>query len=164
MKNKILLYLFIFAVLFSIFIYMNDKRILDAKEERIGILENKLSETEASLAAAQNAERDEYFTFDNNEDALTYFENKGVATQDLSLKIEDAIISKNKAGEDNPLVPHAGMEGDMRINKIKVLNHKWIIADFTDGSYWGEIFLTYEVSENGEISFATEKSFLYPQS
>lgn len=165
MGNKILMYLFIFTLLFSIFIYVNDKKILDSKQEKIESLENQLLEAEAGEENIEVASVEEdYFSLKNNEEAISYFENKGIDTQDLLLKIEDAIISQNKVGEDNPLVPLDGMEGDMRINKIKVLNHKWIIADFTDGAYWGEVFLTYEVAENGEISFQPETSFLYPSS
>ena len=165
MGNKILMYLFIFTLLFAIFIYVNDKRILDSKNEEIESLENRLTEAEENSAIKTSNSRDaDYFNLKNNEEAITYFDNKGIDTEDLMLRIEDAIISKNKAGEDNPLVPLDGMEGDMRINKFKVLNHKWIIADFTDGTYWGEVFLTYEVAENGEISFYPEKSFIYPQS
>ncbi|MDX1761627.1 MAG: hypothetical protein R3218_05680 [Christiangramia sp.] len=165
MGNKILMYLFIFTLLFAIFIYVNDKRILDSKQEKIESLEMQLSEAEGEVSNSPEFDASEdYFNLENNEDAITYFENKGIYTKDLILKIEDAIISQNKVGEDNPLVPLDGMEGDMRINKIKVLNHKWIIADFTDGTFWGEVFLSYEVAENGEISFFPEKSLLYPAS
>ena len=157
------MYLFIFSLLFIVFIYVNDKRILDSKQEKIEYLQNKLSEAETEESGSEDiAQADDYFNLENNEDAITYFEKKNIDTKDLILKIEDAIISKNSADEDNPLVPLAGMEGIMRINKIKVLNHKWVIADFTDGTYWGEVFLSYEVAENGEINFFPEKSFLYP--
>ncbi len=163
MRNKILMYLFIFTLLFTIFIYVNDKRILDSKQERIESLENQLAEAEIDSGnPVDMVESEDYFNLQNNEDAITYFENKNIDPEDLILKIEDAIISKNSAEEDNPLVPQAGMEGNMRINKIKVLNHKWIIADFTDGTYWGEVFLSYEVSEDLELKFYPEKSFLYP--
>ncbi|MCH4822966.1 hypothetical protein ML462_07245 [Gramella lutea] len=163
MRNKILMYLFIFTLLFTIFIYVNDKRILDAKEERIESLENQLAELENDPGTTAESElAEDYFNLQNNEDAITYFENKNIDPSDLILKIEDAIISKNSAEEDNPLVPQAGMEGNMRINKIKILNHKWVIADFTDGTYWGEVFLSYEVTEGGEFKFYPEKSFLYP--
>lgn len=163
MRNKILMYLFIFSLLFTIFIYVNDKRILDSKQDRIDELENRLLDAEEEIKnSARLSEDVNYFSLDNNEEAITYFEERGVDTKELKSRIEDAIISKNKAGEDNSLVPQAGMEGNMRINKIKVLNHKWIIADFTDGTYWGEVFLSYEVKGDGEIQFFPEKSFLYP--
>ena len=162
MRSKILMYLFIFALLFCIFIYVNDKRILDSKQEKIEQLEDKLSEVELNQEQ-QSIATEDYFNLKDNEDAITYFQNNGIETEGLITKIEDAIISKNSASNDNPLVPHAGMEGSMRINKIKVLNHKWIIADFTDGSYWGEVFLTYTIQEDGAPVFNTEQSFLYPK-
>lgn len=163
MRNKILMYLFIFSLLFTIFIYVNDKRILDSKQNKIENLENRLLDAEQAIDnSSRLAEDEDYFSLKNNEEAITYFETKGIDTEELIARIEDAIISKNKAGEDNPLVPHAGMEGNMSINKIKVLNHKWIIADFTDGTYWGEVFLSYQIEEDGKITFYPEKSFLYP--
>lgn len=163
MSNKILMYLFIFSLLFTIFIYVNDKRILDSKQNKIEELEDRLLDTEADIEnSAAFSKNEDYFSLNNNEEAITYFEDRNIDTKELISRIEDAIISKNTAGEDNPLVPQAGMEGNMRINKIKVLNHKWIIADFTDGTYWGEVFLSYEVKEGGEIQFFPEKSFLYP--
>ncbi|MBT8296531.1 MAG: hypothetical protein KJO51_08950 [Gramella sp.] len=163
MRSKIFMYLFIFTFLFTIFIYVNDKRILDSRQEKIESLENKLVDAETQLnSSPEIAQSEDYFSLENNEDAITYFEKKNISTSDLLLKIEDAIISKNTSDQDNPLVPQAGMEGAMRINKVKVLNHKWIIADFTDGTYWGEVFLSYEVSKDGEITFYPEKSFLYP--
>jgi len=164
MGNKILMYLFIFTLLFTIFIYVNDKKILDSKEERIESLTEKLAEVEAETGNYDDLTTDEdYFSLKNNEDAISYFENKGINSEDLILRIEDAIISKNSIEGDNPVVPVDGMEGDMKVNKIKVLNHKWIIADFTDGTYWGEVFLSYEVAQDGAIEFISEKSFIYPQ-
>lgn len=163
MRNKILMYLFIFSALFTIFIYVNDKKILDSKQEKIEILETKLAEAEAGVVSENNAEEEEYFSLEGNEAALTYFENKGIDTEDIIFKIEDAILSKNSATEDNPIVPMDGMDGVMRINQLKVLNHKWVIADFTDGKHWGEVILSYNISKDGNIEFYSEKSFIYPQ-
>lgn len=162
MGKRILIYLFIFALLSVLFIYVNDKRILDDKEERIEILQKEITEAKKKNDSLVSLEGNDYFTLSNNEEAITYFENRGIDTAELIANIEDAIISQNKAQDDNPLVPYAGMEGNMRINRIKILNHKWIIADFTDGTYWGEVFLSYEVGEDGSINFNAEKSFLYP--
>ena len=47
MRNKILLYLFIFSVLFTIFIYVNDKKILDSLEEDLAQQEQLIEELEA---------------------------------------------------------------------------------------------------------------------
>jgi hypothetical protein len=164
MKQKILMYLFIFASLFAIFIYINDKKILDAKQDVIENLENKLSEAEIEneVLAKKNSGLS-YFSMEQNEGAISYFEKRGVVADEFVRKVEDAIVSRNRANEDNDLVPFEGMEGAMRINKVKVLNHKWIIADFTDGKYWGELLISYALDENSNLQFTTEKSFLYPQ-
>ncbi|MFD1095766.1 hypothetical protein [Salegentibacter chungangensis] len=162
MRNKILVYLLIFSVLFVIFIYVNDKRILDARDATIEQLENRSESQEAEIEELRSETQDQtYFSLESNEDALTYFENRGLDPLAIKNKVRDEIISRNRANEDNDLVPFEGMEGPMRINKIKLLNHKWIIADFTDGTYWGEILLSYSVDDQGEISFTPEKSFLY---
>jgi len=50
----------------------------------------------------------------------------------------------------------------MLINTVKLLNHKWIIADFSDGDFWGELFIAYEINENSELKFSLIDSFLYP--
>ena len=47
------------------------------------------------------------------------------------------------------------------INKVKILNHRWIIADFSDGEYWGEVLIKYFVNEDETISFETFESLLY---
>ncbi|MCF4101749.1 hypothetical protein L1I30_08735 [Gillisia sp. M10.2A] len=165
MRSKIILYLFIFSVLFTIFIYVNDKKILDAKEERIQNQHERITELEHQNEQLANANlRLNYFSLTGNEEAISYFENQGVDVTQLAASIEDQIISRNKAYQDNELVPFEGMEGNMRINKVKILNHKWIIADFTDGTYWGEILISYQIDEDNNLQLTTEKSFLYPQS
>ena len=140
MRSKILLYGFIFMLMFTIFIYVNDKKILEAKQDNIEQLQSKVDAVEVKNDSliSENLNLN-YFSLDQNEESISYFESKGIDAKELSQKVEDAIISRNRAEEDNELVPFAGMEGVMRINKVKILNHKWIIADFTDGTYWGEL-------------------------
>ncbi len=163
MLGKIYMYLFIFMLLFTIFIYVNDKKILDAKEEKIENLQEKLSEAEINNEAllSENLSLN-YFSLSQNEEAISYFDNLSINAVELERTVEDEIIGRNKAGEDNDLVPFQGMEGVMRINKVKVLNHKWIIADFTDGTYWGEVLISYEIDKQNNLNFTNEKSFLYP--
>lgn len=163
MRSKIFLYLFIFTLMFTIFIYVNDKKILDSKETQIENLENKLARVEASnQSITDDNQRLQYFSLERNEEAISYFENRGIDATQLAQVVEDEIISRNTASSDNELIPYSGMEGVMRINKIKILNHKWIIADFTDGTYWGELFIIYDIDENNNLVLNTEKAFLYP--
>ena len=164
MRSKIISYLLIFMFLFTIFIYVNDKKILDAKEAKIEKFQDRVAELENEKEQLESENLNlNYFSLAENEEAISYFERSGINSKELSQAIEDEIIGRNRATEDNDLVPFAGMEGAMRINKVKILNHKWIIADFTDGTYWGELLIAYELDENKNLILNTEKSFLYPQ-
>tara|TARA_R100000935_G_scaffold46597_1_gene70074 strand:+ start:722 stop:1219 length:498 start_codon:yes stop_codon:yes gene_type:complete len=163
MRSKIFLYLFIFTLMFTIFIYVNDKKILDSKDAYIENLESQLEKADITNQELLTENADlKYFSLAQNEEAISYFENLGIDPVQLESSLEDELIGRNKAGEDNELVPFAGMEGVMRINKVRVLNHKWIIADCTDGTYWGELFISYEIDENKNLKLNTESSFLYP--
>jgi hypothetical protein len=82
---------------------------------------------------------------------------------DVEAKVSDQIYDFNLKKGNNPLVPFEGMDGDMKINKLKFLNHKWILADFTDGKYWGEMILAYSFNNENELELTTLGSFLYPQ-
>ena len=164
MKNKILLYLFIFAALFAIFIYVNDKKILDDQTNRIVSLQKQLEELEALDDQINDVASEEFYDFSlkRNEPAITYFENSGFDATDIERKVQDFLIDMNKSSEDNPMVPFEGINGPMRINKVKLLNHKWLIANFTDGEHWGEILLSYHLNDDGSVAFEPLNSFLYP--
>ncbi|SFC67599.1 hypothetical protein SAMN04487907_10735 [Zunongwangia mangrovi] len=163
MKNKILLYLFIFAALFAIFIYVNDKKILDDQTQRIVSLQKQLDELEAEKENAKTMGSEDFYDFSlkRNEPAITYFENNGFEAAEIERKVQDVLIDMNKSSEDNKMVPFEGMSGPMRINKVKLLNHKWLIANFTDGEHWGEILLKYYINEDGSVEFEALNSFLY---
>jgi len=150
--------------LFTVFIYVNDKKILDARDAKIESLIDRLAELENEKDQLKSENLNlNYFSLAENEEAISYFESSGIDSKELSQAIEDEIIGRNRAAADNDLIPFEGMEGVMRINKVKILNHKWIIADFTDGTYWGELLISYQLDDNKNLSLTTEKSFLYPQ-
>ncbi|WP_247672691.1 hypothetical protein [Aquimarina sp. MMG016] len=148
---------------------MNAKKAKESYDAKIINLQERIRENEASAQTTIDSLIDAnldltYFSLDSDEEAKTYFEEKGYDAKKLELTISDQIISQNKAGKDNPIVPFVGMEGNMSINKVRLLNHRWIIADFTDGVYWGQLFIVYDVREDGVVDFEVEKSFLYPRS
>jgi hypothetical protein len=49
----------------------------------------------------------------------------------------------------------------MLIDQIRMLNHKWIIASFTDGTYWGEMLLSYDIEDKKNLKFKVVESILY---
>lgn len=165
MRRSLLLYLLVFVVLIVVYQYVSASKMIESKDEQIDRLEQKLTELkeEQAVLTSENASLTS-FSLAGNDDALSYWENRGYEPSEVAQLVEDQIISRNRASEDNELVPFEGMEGFMRINKIKILNHKWIIASFTDGTYWGEVFITYDIDENNNLRLETENSLLYPRS
>ncbi len=158
------MYLFFFALLFIIYQYMNEKSIFESQENKIENLEAKVEKQNDSIEMLNNKIRNlDYFTLQGNENAMTYLENLGFEAAIVEATVYDAIYEYNFEKGNNPLVPFDGMNGDMKINKLKFLNHKWILADFTDGKYWGEMILEYSFNEKKELVLNTIASFLYPQ-
>lgn len=163
MRKSILLYLFVFTALLAIFFYVNGQKMIESRDRDMEALEEKVNELEIAAEVSSQNTSEETFSLDSNEEALIYLENRGLVPSEVSARVEEELISRNKADADNDLVPYEGMEGPFRINKVKLLNHKWAIASFTDGTYWGELFLSYELDEDGNVSLSTEKAVLYPK-
>ncbi len=166
MKRTIFMYLFFFAILFVIFQYMNEKKIFEKQENKIesqkrkiSVLEDGLINMTDSLEALSNSN---YFTLQGNENAVSYIESLGFEANEIETFVSDYIYDQNLKKGNNQLVPYEGINGDMKINKLKFLNHKWIIADFTDGRYWGEMVLEYYVNKDRTIEFHQVSSLMYP--
>ncbi|WP_245940310.1 DUF4315 family protein [Winogradskyella pacifica] len=166
MKNKILMYLFIFSLLLLVFQYVNSKNIIEKYEADIVKVKAKVSEKEAAIKTLeeQNFELS-YFSIDRNEDAYNYFEALGYDTEQLIPAIVEGLYNMNDyEGEDHPMVPYVSTtDSKLLINKVRVMNHKWIVANFTDGALWGEIFLTYSIDENNDLKYKLVEYFLYPK-
>lgn len=164
MKSRIFLYLFVFALLLVIFQYVNSKSIFESYESRISKMEKKVKAYKDSIMSLEDENLDLlYFNLENNEDAISYFERDGYDASQLIPFIKDELYKLNEVSGEHPLVPYASMtEGKMLINTIRLLNHKWIIADFSDGQFWGEMFLTYEITEKRELKFKLIEYFMYP--
>ena len=160
------MYLFIFSVLLIIFQYVNSKNIIDKYEEDIKTYKTEIVENEKTIAALeeQNFELN-YFNIDRNDNALDYFITQGYNADELINAITEGLYAMNNyEGEDHPIVPYVSMtDSKLLINKIRILNHKWIVANFTDGEYWGEIFVTYSIDENNDLKYKLVEYLLYPK-
>jgi hypothetical protein len=164
MKQRIFMYLFVFSILLVLFQYVNSKRVFEDMNRKLVKYENQLANYKDSVAVMQDEISDlSHFNFSRNEDALSYFENNGINVDGLEAFIKDELYTLNESKGEHPIIPYASSEGRrMLINTVKLLNHKWIIADFSDGEFWGEILLTYEISEDKQLTFRLVESFLYP--
>jgi len=170
MKRTLFMYLFLFTLLFVIFQYMNEKKIFEKQENKIekqrntiSKLKNELLTLKDSLEVLSNENLScNYFTLQGNENAMSYVEKLGFESLEIESQVSEYIYDQNLVKEKNYLIPYEGMNGKMKINKIKFLNHKWIIADFTDGRYWGEMILEYYVTKKNKIELNQISSLLYP--
>ncbi len=143
---------------------MNEKKIFEGQDKRIENLENKAAKQQDSIEKLNGLNADlNYFTLQGNENAMTYLESFGLNSQDVENLVSSQLMDQNLVEGDNPLVPFAGMKGEMKINKIKFLNGKWILADFTDGTYWGEMIVEYKIDDKDQLTLNTIGSLLYPQ-
>jgi len=163
MKNKIFLYLFVFAALVVLYQFVSASNMQKAMTSDVERLETEVQELQDSLQKTQLKILDmQYFSLENNDDALAYYDHLNL--ENPTRYIEDKLLETNEQSGDNPLIPYKGMESDFKINKIKVLNHKWIIVDFSDGKYWGELFVKYELKDDLSVSFTPMDHLLYTRS
>ncbi len=164
MKSKIFIYLFALAALYIVFQHRNASKKITLDAERISKLENKLEKLQTVTDSLENETLElSYFTLRHDEYASEYIEDTGISVSQIEGLVLDALISNNSIDKDNPLIPLVGMSGPTRIDRVKLINHKWAIADFTDGEYWGQVMYLYDLSKDGTLSFNTIASHLYPK-
>lgn len=166
MKRAIFMYLFFFAILFVIFQYMNEKKIFGKQENKIESQRNKINKLKDQVKvitdSLETLSNFDYFSLQGNENAISYIESLGFEALEIETFVSDYIYDQNLKKGSNQLVPYEGINGDMKINKLKFLNHKWILADYTDGRYWGEMVLEYYVTKDRKIELKQISSLMYP--
>lgn len=163
MKKNIFLYLFVFASLIALFLLMKGNKTAKTGAEKIERLQEQVTQLKDSVEKQQFRLMDmQYFSLENNDDALAYYDHLNL--KNPTRYIEDKLLETNEQKGDNPLIPYAGMESDFKINKIKVLNHKWLLADFSDGKYWGDLVIKYELKDDLSIDFTLVDHLLYTRS
>ena len=164
MKQRIFMYLFVFTALLVLFQYINSKRIFEDIDKKLVASNTQLKRYKDSVAVLQNEILEvSHFNLERNEDAISYFEKDGYEVDELIPFIKDELYKLNEVKGDHPVIPYAASDGrKMLLNTVKMLNHKWIVADFSDGEFWGEIFLTYEITDEKQLKFNLVEYFLYP--
>ena len=158
MKNTIL-YLFIFSLLINIFQYVNSNKILDAKEQQILNSKKYLKISRDSL---KSFSENNSFDLKNNDYAQEYFYNKGMDYNKIIEKVNNDInaLNANKAG--NPLIPYDMIDGKaFLVSRIKMVNHRWVIAEFSNGKIWGEVLLKYFIVGDKSTEFETIDTVLF---
>ncbi len=164
MKKSLLLYLFILVALLNVFTYkyFSSEQAFEKSKS-----ENTIKKLKDSLLYSSNKLVDaNYFSLEKNENAQNYFNpdnaKKTIKIEKLIPFVTEKLLDLNANPKGNTYTGQDQIGANkFIINKVKILNHRWIIADFSDGEYWGEVLLKYFVNEDETVSFETIQSFIY---
>ena len=160
MKIKIISYLLIFVSIILLFQIVNSGRILKREETLLDYKENSIVILKSQKEILENQiEEESYFSLFGNQKAINILGAK--YNDSIVLVIKDALYEINISDKKKLIIPYEDLGGVFLMNQVKVLNHKWIIANFSNGSIWGELLIEYVIKEK-EINFKTIDHFLYP--
>jgi len=164
MKNSLLLYLIIIVLLLNVFTYMYFSKQLTFVKDKATKTEAKWKkDLEAANAKLVDAN---YFSLEKNENAQNYFNpdnaSKTIQIEKLIPVVTEKLLDLNANPKGNPFVGQDQIGANkFIINKARILNHRWIIADFSDGEYWGEVLIKYFINDDETVSFEIFQSLLY---
>ena len=107
-----------------------------------------------------------YFSLEKNQNAQNYFDSKNsektIQFEKVIPLVTEKLLDFNSNPNGNPFVGQDKIGANkFIINKVRILNHRWIIADYSDGEYWGEVLLKYFINEDETVSFEIIQSLLY---
>ena len=170
MKNSLFLYLFIIAALMNVFTYKYFSSKAESEQKTTTETINK-DITPKALTDSITKLNDKLFdanvfSLENNDRAQNYLVDSKINNiPAFAEKVKQALLAYNDDKEGNKYTDQVKMgEQKFIINKVKLLNHRWIIANYSNGSLWGEVLLKYFVDEKGTVSFEIMNSYLYPAS
>lgn len=161
MKKSLFLYLFVFTLLICLFQLVQGNNQFNVLSAEIQKLNKKLDEKNKYISDLETLnERCTYFDYDSNQEAQNYHQDMGVSGS-LEKYIWDDLLSYNNAEKGNSLIPYKGDENNFMINKVKLLNHKWLIADFSDSKNWGEITFRYFIDDDNNVDYELMDALIY---
>ena len=158
MKN-VVLYALVFSLLFNVFQFVNSTKILESKDQEVVKVKNHLKTARDSVSQLANAN---YFALESDEDAQEYFYKSNLDYQKVAFKVKEDLIALNQNKNGNKLVPYEPIDDKpFIVNTSKILNHRWLIAEFSNGDLWGQILVKYFVSSDKPTEFETIETVLY---
>jgi hypothetical protein len=169
MRKSLLLYLFILAVLMNIFTYAYFSRKSTSESKPVGTETGEMQKLKDSINVMyNNSVDDKYFSLETNQNAQNYIVNndldKIIPYDQFATEVMNQLMAYNDKPEGNPFTGQPKVsENRFIINKAKILNHRWIVADFSDGTYWGEALIKYFINPDKTVTFENIESFVYQQ-
>lgn len=159
MKKNLLIYGLVFSVLVNIFQMVNSSRILKRSEEVSTISKKQLKIAQDSIVKLLDNDK---FSLDHNENAQEYYFEHNL--KELEAKVKEDLIAFNANKRGNKYVSYDQIgDNPFLINSIKILNHRWIIANFSDGKVWGEVLIKYFHNTDKPTDFETVESLIYQE-
>ncbi len=159
MKKNLLIYGLVFSVLVNIFQMVNSSRILKRSEEVSTISKKQLKIAQDSIVKLLDNDK---FSLDHNENAQEYYFEHNL--KELETKVKEDLIAFNADKRGNKYVSYDQIgDNPFLINSIKILNHRWIIANFSDGKVWGEVLIKYFHNRDKPTDFETVESLIYQE-
>ena len=159
MRNKIIQYLLIFISLIALYLFVSDMNKSEAfavSQERMSKRVDTLKDSITQLVVEQT--NNAYFSLTVNRDAQQA--HLDFSPEELQNIFQDYILLSNDNSKGNPLLSSLG--SDWIINKIHVVNHQWILADFTNGTQWGDALFQYQVKANSTPRLRLLNHVIYP--
>ena len=134
----------------------DEKKIVEKEEKpSIDILQDSIRKLSEELSDAR------YFDIQYNEDSQYFFYENGI--EDSEEFVRQQLMATNITKDENhPLISYRPRRNaKFQINKIKLLNHRWVICDFSDGLDWGELLLKITFNDDKTLSFEVLDQTLY---
>ena len=134
----------------------DEKKIIEKEEKpSIDILQDSIRKLSEELSDAR------YFDIQYNEDSQYFFYENGI--EDSEEFVRQQLMATNITKDENhPLISYRPRRNaKFQINKIKLLNHRWVICDFSDGLDWGELLLKITLNDDKTLSFEVLDQTLY---
>ena len=100
-----------------------------------------------------------YFSIDKNENAQKAFAPQNV--ENVMAKVIQDFTALNTQEGGNPLLPPAADGTPSKVNKVSVINHKWLILDYYNDGYTGELLIRYEYNPGETTTFKVIDSVVY---
>ena len=122
--------------------------------EKISKLTDSIKKLDEQRVEALN------FSLETNELAQQYFEDLKI--DNPSQIVVNALMEMNVKDTKNPYIKSKS-NGKFLFNKIRILNEKWVICEFTDGELWGDLLLEYHIDGNQNVTFKALDEVIHPK-
>lgn len=166
MIKSFYLYLFIFASLIALVIYVNGRKYQEKLEDQVQSLRKELYETDQERKEALSFKEksdfeDSVFSLKRNSDSEDYEINIELDASEIEDMVKFELLELNIKQGGNPLVPYEGQGSGFRITDTKFVNDRWVLARFTDNYRWGDLLVGYTVDQNKKVSVNTLQALLF---